>query len=197
MTTDGMVLDRETARRDHSGRIIVKSRRGDNPKTASTNIGIYPYRHADLQLALKWRDPLRTVKTTPDGQEPNRFMDLPGCVFAPGEPPALIDSAGDLWSKYCNAKTAGIPDAASIEVEPARLQGLYEQKAWRRNQSRTSSARQRGLRPRANPHVVVSCRHLHASVGHEDVFQLHPINDNSLALAEPTEGRIQSGVLNP
>ena len=143
MTTDGMVLDRETGRRDHSGRIIVKSRRGDNPKTASTNIGIYPYRHADLQLALKWRDPLRTVKTTPDGQEPNRFMDLPGCVFAPGEPPALIDSAGDLWSKYCNAKTAGIPDAASIEVEPARLQGLYEQKAWRRNQSRTSSARQR------------------------------------------------------
>lgn len=130
MTTDGMVLDRETARRDDSGRIIVKSRRGDNPEAVSiADIGIYPYRHADLQLALKWRDPLRSVKTTPDGQEPNRFMDLPGCVFAPGEPPTLIDSAGDLWAKYCNAKTAGIPDAASIEVEPARLQGLYEQGA--------------------------------------------------------------------
>lgn len=54
MTTDGMVLDRETARRDDSGRIIVKSRRGDNPEAVSiTDIDIYPYSHAALQLALK------------------------------------------------------------------------------------------------------------------------------------------------
>jgi len=92
-----MVLDGETARRDDSGRIIVKNRRGDNPKVVLiTDIGIYPYRHADLQLALKWRNPLRTVKTTTDGQEPNRFMDLPGCVFAPGELPTLIDAVGNL-----------------------------------------------------------------------------------------------------
>ncbi|MYA03611.1 MAG: hypothetical protein F4Y37_03235 [Caldilineaceae bacterium SB0664_bin_22] len=141
-TIDGVVLDGETTRRDDSDHIIVKSQRGDHPKAVSiTDIGIYPYRHTDLQLALKWRNPLRKVKTTPDRQDPSRFVDLPGCVFAPGEPPTLIDSAGNLWAKYCRAKTDGIPDAASIEVEPARLQELFEQGAWRRNWSRISSAR--------------------------------------------------------
>lgn len=48
-----MVLDVETARRDDSGRIIVKSQRGDNPNVVSiTDIRFYQYSHADLQLAL-------------------------------------------------------------------------------------------------------------------------------------------------
>lgn len=34
-TTDGVVLDVETTRRDDSGRIIVGSQRGDNPEAVS------------------------------------------------------------------------------------------------------------------------------------------------------------------
>lgn len=62
-TIDGVVLDVETARRDDSGRIIIESQLGDNPKAVSiTDIRIYPYSHTDLQLALKEEPHIRKVK---------------------------------------------------------------------------------------------------------------------------------------
>ncbi len=77
---------------------------------------------------------MKKLKTTPDGQEPNRFSDLTGYIIDPGEPPCWADAMANEWAKFWySPKGVGkIPDATSIDVELKRLKALDEAGRWDR-----------------------------------------------------------------
>ena len=80
---------------------------------------------------------MKKLKTTPDGQEPNRFSDLTGYIIDPGEPPTWADAMSNEWAKFWYAPPGverKIPDATSIDTEWKRLQALDEQGLWDRDE---------------------------------------------------------------
>ena len=79
---------------------------------------------------------MRKLKTTPDGQEPNRFSDLTGYVIDPGEPPCWADAMSNEWAKFWYAAPGAekkIPDATSIDIELKRLKALDAEGKWDRD----------------------------------------------------------------
>ncbi len=79
---------------------------------------------------------MRKIKTTPEGQEPNRFSDMGGYVIKPDEPPTWVDAMSNLWAAYFEGLTDETPDADNIKVELARLRKLDEDGKWNREYRR-------------------------------------------------------------
>ncbi len=79
---------------------------------------------------------MEKVKTTPDGEEPNRFSDMTGYIINPDEPPTWADAMSNLWDAYWNAapgEAAEVPSGETIAAELARLTKLDEDGLWDRN----------------------------------------------------------------
>lgn len=75
---------------------------------------------------------MEKVRTTPRGREPNRFTDMHGWTFKPGEPPTRVDAESNLWRLYFNGDLADIPEEPAIAAELERLQKLHLAGNWRR-----------------------------------------------------------------
>ena len=75
---------------------------------------------------------MKKLKTTPDGEEPNRFSDLTGYVLEPDEPPTWVDAQANLWAAFFDDETDEPPNADTIKIELDRLRELDAQGKWDR-----------------------------------------------------------------
>ena len=82
---------------------------------------------------------MEKVKTTPDGQESNRFSDMTGYIIKPGEPPTWADAMSNLWAAYWYAEPGAdkeVPSGETIQAELERLTALDAEGLWDRDTRR-------------------------------------------------------------